>query len=344
MPLLRAIVSIVGLCVALAGGIFTACGSEIAPVLRTDWRAAYQRPPMISHPDENPWSLKKAQLGAVLFFDPILSSSHTMSCGTCHQPKLAWSDDLPKSVGDRKISMALRSPTLLNVAWLSRLGWDGKFPDIESVSFRAIAGDANMALSVKEALERLSANPAYVRRFQATFGPGGITQEKVEQALATYQRGIVSTPSPFDRWVAGDEAAVSASAKRGFAVFDGKGGCANCHQGWAFTDGSFHDIGTAHGSDVGRGAMFPSSVALRYAFKVPTLRDVDVRAPYMHDGSLATLEAVVGLYDRGGINRPSRSPNIRALGLTDAEKADLIDFLRTLTGDAEELAPALSPR
>lgn len=341
---MRTILPSLGIGLAASLTLFSAVGSELPPYLPQGWREQYRRPQAVPYPDDNPWSASKVQLGATLFFDPVLSGSHTMACASCHQPSLAWSDPLPKAIGDRRKAMPLRSPTLLNSAWLPRLGWDGKFPDLESVSFRAITGTTNMSLSIQETLDRLSANPAYVRRFQAAFGPGSITQEKVEQALATYQRGIVSGQAPFDRWVAGDEAAVSDAAKRGFALFDGKAGCSNCHAGWAFTDGSFHDIGTAAGNDIGRGALFPSSVALRYAFKVPTLRDAALRPPYMHNGALATLEAVIDLYDRGGIARPSRSPKMRPLGLTHGEKADLVSFLQTLTGDVEQVARPLPPR
>ncbi len=183
----------------------------------------------------------------------------------------------------------------------------------------------------------------YVRRFQAAFGSGQITQDRIEQALATYERSIVSSPAPFDSWVDGDAAAVSDAAKRGFALFDGKAGCSGCHSGWAFTNHSFQDIGSASGQDIGRGALFSSSVALRYAFKVPTLRDVALRAPFMHDGSIATLDAVVELYNRGGIDRPSRSPQIWPLGLNSAEKADLIAFLKTLTGNSRPVVAPLTP-
>jgi len=337
----RALLGVGFLVVSVSCGV--AYGEDILR-LRAGWRDDYRRPQTVPYPDGNPWSANKAQLGATLFFDPLLSGSHTTACVSCHQPSLAWGDGLPKSVGDRQQAMDLRSPTLLNVAWLPLLGWDGKFADVEAVSFRAIAGHSNMALPVQEALDRLSANPAYVRRFQAAFGPGDITQEKVEQALATYQRGIVSSPAPFDRWVEGDEAAVGEAAKRGFALFDGKAGCSGCHSGWAFSDHSFQDVGSATGEDTGRGNLFPSSVSLRYAFKVPTLRDVAVRAPYMHNGSLATLDAVIDLYDRGGIARPSRSAKLKPLGLTSADKVDLIAFLGTLTGDPQQVVRPLPPR
>jgi cytochrome c peroxidase len=147
-----------------------------------------------------------------------------------------------------------------------------------------------------------------------------------------------------DRWIEGDQAAIGASAKRGFELFNGKARCAGCHNGFALSDGSFHDIGTAQGSDIGRGRLFPGSIKLQHAFKTPTLRDVARRAPYMHDGSIPTLEAVIALYDRGGIDRPSRSPLIAPLGLTQEEKTDLIEFLNTLTSPPEAVPHPIFPR
>jgi cytochrome c peroxidase len=309
-----------------------------------DWRDVYRRPLSVPYPTDNPYSVEKAKLGKVLFFDPILSGGRNRACVSCHLPELAWGDGLAKAVGDRHLSMDLRSPTLLNVAWIPRLGWIGRFADIEAVTFSAISGITNMDLSAEEALKRISASPSYSRRFDNVFGPGPITQEKIEQALATFERGIVSSPAPFDLWISGDDTALSAAAKRGFALFDGKAGCSSCHEGWSFTDYSFHDIGTAVGDDIGRALLFPSSVALHYAFKVPTLRDVTLRAPYMHNGSLPTLAAVVELYDRGGIERPSRSLKIKPLGLTDLEKADIIEFLSALTSKGQLTDPPLQPR
>jgi len=199
-----------------------------------------------------------------------------------------------------------------------------------------------MNLPEKVLIERLSAIPAYVGAFDAVFGSGEITRHEVELALATFERSIVSTEAPFDRWINGKETAINQSAKRGFDLFNGKGNCAACHSGWAFTDASFHDIGSALNDDIGRGRLFPTSVKLQYAFKTPTLRDVARRAPYMHDGSVPTLEAVIDLYDRGGIDRPSRADEIHQLGLPKNEKADLIAFLRTLSGTPKPFSiPAL---
>jgi cytochrome c peroxidase len=226
--------------------------------------------------------------------------------------------------------MAVRAPTLLNVAWVPKLGWDGHFRDLESVAFGPIVSPKIMNLPEKNLVDRLSAVPGYVEAFNAAFGPGEIDRSKIERALATFERTIVSDDAPFDRWLDGDENAIDRAAKRGFDLFVGKANCVACHSGWSFTDSSFHDIGTAEGNDIGRGSLFPTSSQLRYAFKTPTLRDVGRRAPYMHDGSLKTLEGVVELYDRGGIERPSRSDQIAPLNLNANEKADLIAFLRTL--------------
>jgi cytochrome c peroxidase len=306
-------------------------------------RESYKRPAEIPFPEDNPHSAAKAELGRLLFFDPMLSGSQTRSCAHCHNPGLSWSDGLPKAIGE--VPLAVRSPTLIDIAWVPRLGWDGKFADLEAVTFGPITGKGNMNLPDAAVLiERLAAIPGYVRGFAASFGESGITRRNIELALATYQRSIVATESPFDRWLNGDEAAIGQAAMRGYNLFNGKGRCAECHSGPSFTDGSFHDIGTAQADDIGRGRFFPTSLKLQYAFKTPTLRDVARRAPYMHDGSVATLEAVIALYDRGGIERPSRSVKIGPLGLTDGEKSDLVAFLRTLDGAPQPVMVPVLPR
>ena len=298
-----------------------------------DIKADYRPPSAIPYPSDNPFTAAKAGLGRDLFFDPVLSRSSTISCSSCHLPALSWGDGRARAVGEGHTPLPLRAPTLINVAWLDRLGWDGKFPTLESVAYAPLLGAANMGMTEPEVISRLSARPDYVAKFDTAFGTPDITRPRIEAALATYQRSIVSTPGPFDRWIAGDDQAIGVSAKRGFGLFNGKAHCAACHTGWAFSDGSFHDIGTAHGDDIGRGRLFPTSVKLRYAFKTPTLRDVAQRAPYMHNGSIATLRDVVDLYDRGGVARPSRSEEIRPLALSEQDKQDLIAFLGTLTGD-----------
>jgi cytochrome c peroxidase len=314
------------------------------PPDRSQWQEAYRRPAEIPFPEENPYSESKAELGRQLFFDPILSGSGVRSCASCHNPGLSWGDGLPRAVGEGQASMALRAPTLIDIAWIPRLGWDGKFRDLESVAFGPITSRANMNSLESTLIARLSSISGYVDGFTAAFGEGRITRENIELALATFERTIVSEQAPFDRWIAGDEAAIDTAAKRGFEIFNGKGRCAECHSKFAFSDGSFHDIGTAQNDDVGRGRFFPKSAKLQYAFKTPTLRDVARRAPYMHDGSIATLEAVIDLYDRGGIDRSSRSELITPLRLTKDEKGDLIAFLNTLTSPPVPVRVPILPR
>jgi cytochrome c peroxidase len=308
-------------------------------------REAYKRPAEIPYPEDNPYSAAKLELGRMLFFDPILSGSQSRACSTCHNPGLSWGDGLPKAIGENQIVLSLRTPTLIDIAWIPRLGWDGKFPDLEGVTFGPITGKANMNMPEPAVLvSRLSAIPGYVRAFEASFGKSGITRRNIELAIATYERSLVAGEAPFDRWVKGDEAAIDPAAKRGFALFTGKAHCAECHSGPSFTDASFHDIGTAQDDDIGRGRFFPTSVKLRYAFKTPTLRDVARRGPYMHDGTVATLEQVVALYDKGGIARPSRAEAVQTLRLSESEKADLVAFLRTLSSAPAAVTVPFLPR
>lgn len=302
----------------------------------------YRRPAAIPYPKDDPYSRAKYELGRMLFFDPILSGSKVRSCSSCHNPGLSWADGQPRAIGEKQLP--LRTPTLLNVAWTPKLGWDGHFSDLEHVAIGPITTPDNMNLPEKTLLERLSANDGYVSAFDAAFSKGEITMRKVEQALATFERSIVSDEAPFDHWIRGDQTAIGAAAKRGFVLFNGKANCAACHSGWAFTDVSFHDIGVAKNDDIGRGRLFPTSVKLQYAFKTPTLRDVARRGPYMHDGSLPTLAAVIDLYNRGGIDRPSRDDEIHQLNLTQSEKSDLIAFLQTLSGKPKDVALPTLPR
>jgi cytochrome c peroxidase len=320
----------------------------LAPALEAHSQAVlkvdYQRPSEIPFPDEDPYSPQKAELGRTLFFDPILSGSGARSCASCHNPSLSWGDGLPRAIGENQKPLPQRSPTLLNIAWISVLGWDGKYPDLESVAFGPITAPGNMNRKETDLITALRAIPAYRAAFAESFPDGAISRAHIEQALATFERTIVSGDAPFDRWIAGDETAISEPAERGFGLFTGKAQCAECHSGWNFTGGAFYDIGQAATDDIGRGRLFSNSPKLQHAFKVPSLRDVSRRAPYMHDGSVATLAEVIDLYDRGGINRPSRSELIKPLHLTAQEKADLLAFLETLTASPTPVAVPALPR
>jgi len=193
-------------------------------------------------------------------------------------------------------------------------------------------------------VKRLQSIAGYKALFTAAFGDATVSKEKVGMAIADFERTIVSPAAPFDRWLAGDKAAIPASAKRGFALFNGKADCVKCHSGWRFTDDSFHDIG-ALGADVGRATLLPGLESMDHAFKTPTLRDVARRAPYMHDGSEGTLEQVIELYDKGGrVRRPGLATEVHPLKLTAQDKRDLIDFMLTLSSPAQPVVVPSLPR
>lgn len=311
---------------------------------RAKLMAEFRRPHDIPFPANDPYTKAKADLGKLLFFDPILSTSHRWSCASCHNPSLSWGDGLPRAIGAANKPLPTRTPTLLNIAWIPLLGWDGKFHSLEQMVFAPITAPANMGGNEKELLAALKAIPGYRIAFAKAFSNGAITRLHVEQAIATYERTIVSGTAPFDRWIDGDKNAIGAAAKRGFDLFTGKAQCSQCHRGWNFTEGDFYDIGEAKADDLGRGALFKNSLKLQHAFKVPTLRDVARRGPYMHDGSVKTLADVIELYNRGGIDRPSRSELIKPLHLTARDKSDLIAFLKTLTAPATPYPVPSLPR
>lgn len=295
-------------------------------------RRAFARPLPVADTDLESDAVWR--LGRKLFFDGVLSASGQLSCSSCHRPDSSFTDHLPRAIGEAHEPLAFRAPTLLNAALIDRYGWVGKFPDIEAVTFFAMTSPKNMNVSLEQLLQRLEARQDYVADFKEAFpSGGGIDKHKVGTAMARFVRSIHSDVSPFDRWLAGNRTAISPAAARGFALFAGKARCSGCHSGWTFTDGSFHDIGIGQGDDRGRGTLFKSSVKLQYAFKTPSLRNVAGRAPYMHNGSLPTLEAVVDHYNKGGIDRPSRAVGIAPLNLSDEEKKDLVSFLKTLSSD-----------
>lgn len=307
-------------------------------------KAAYKRPKAIPFPEDNPFTEAKAKLGQTLYFDPRLSRSNMQSCASCHNPSFAWGDGLPKGVGDHMKELGRRSPTILNAAWSEALMWDGRFDTLEEQALGPIEADVEMNMPLDDLIEKLGEIEGYRPLFAEAFdGDDQITAEKIAMAIATYERTVISGEAPFDRWIKGDRDAISASAERGFKLFNGKARCAACHSGWRFTDDSFHDIGLAD-DDLGRGAELPGIVKMRHAFKTPGLRNIDQRAPYMHDGSFETLEEVVEHYDGGGIQRPSLSEDMKPLGLTTEEKRDLVAFMESLTSDDDPVTFVQLPR
>ena len=313
------------------------CWAGSAPAQAPDLTAAkrdYRRPPPLAV--ANP---ALAALGRQLFFDPLISASGKTSCASCHAPELGWTVRDAHPTNDSVKPSGRKSQPLIGIghAGNAPVGWDGRNASLEAQAKNSIAtGSMSMRetptpVKVETIVERVSASPDYVAKFNAALPGKPIDIDAIAQAIAAFERTIEPGLSPFDRWVGGDEAAISPAAKRGFALFIGKAGCSACHSGWRFTDDKFHDIGTTT-TDLGRGREVKDA-HLDYAFKTPTLRSVALRAPYMENASLATLDDVVRFYEKGGIARESRSPLLMPIGLTDQERGDLVAFMETLTGD-----------
>jgi cytochrome c peroxidase len=318
--------------VLLAVGGLAAPDTEMrnAAPERAEVKKKYVRPAETPFPSENPFSRDKEVLGRTLFFDTRISGSHWIACSTCHNPAFAWGDGLPKAIGTGMKVLGRRSPTILNSAWTELLFWDGRAESLEQQALGPIAAPGEMNQTLGAMVATVSAIPEYRPLFAKAFPGEPIGTDTVAKAIATFERTIVSGQAPFDAWIAGREDAISEDAKEGFDLFNGKAQCSKCHTDWIFTDGGFHDIGL-EGSDPGR-AQHLHLAAMQNAFKTPTLRSVDRRAPYMHDGSEATLEQVVEFYDVGGkARRPSVAPEMKPLHLTANEKKQLVEFLKTLT-------------
>lgn len=304
-----------------------------------DLRVGFERPARIAFPETNPYSPQKAALGKMLFFDTRLSGAQNLSCATCHNPSFGWETPASRAVGAMNQALERHTPTIENLAESEYFFWDGRVGSLELQVVGPITHPLKMNSSMRQVVRRLEAISGYRRYFEIAFPEDGLTQDNIVAALATYLRTLRSGWSPFDDWVEGDEEAISTSAKRGFEVFTGVGRCSSCHQSWAFTDHGFHTIGLAS-DDSGRGLLDPE---MQYHFKTPGLRNIALRAPYMHDGSLTTLRDVIAHYRSGGVPQPDRQNDIAPLdGLTDRNVNDLLAFLETLTAyDPHVSAPSL---
>lgn len=307
-------------------------------------RSDYQRPEAIPAPVSNPLTEEKTTLGKTLFFDPRLSREKDMSCATCHSPDHRWSDGRIVPLGSEELKQPRRSPTVMNSAWLKALMWDGRANSLEAQAVLPITTQHEMNYNMQELVQRLGEIKGYQPLFEAAYGDVNITIQGIAMALATFQRTLVSNPSSFDRWVEGDEHAISTSAQRGFEVFNNKAQCIACHKTWRFTDDSFHDIGLTS-PDLGRGQHVPVEVTImQHAFKTPTLRDLPESGPFMHDGSMKSLEEVIKHYEEGGIKRASLSKEMKPFDLSEQQRMDLISFLKTLDGGPLPLAPPTLPK
>lgn len=326
---------------AVSGVTLTACGDDSdglgvghPPLVSGQAPAGFPAGPVsATGPAENPLTEAGAQLGKRLFFEKRLSRTADVACATCHDQRHAFSDARAVSLGVEGREGTRNAPTLVNLAWGQHFFWDGRVRTLEEQTGKPIENPVEMDLPINEAVARLAADHGYDGAFQAAYGTPP-SEASVRKALASFIRTLVSGQTSYDRFLAGDDAALDPAAKRGEDLFFGKAACFHCHPPGALTNDGFFNNGTyVDGGDVGRQAITGRSGDLG-KFKVPGLRNVAVSAPYMHDGSLATLEDVIEQYDHGGRDKASTDALIEPLALSDDEKKDVLSFLRALTDDA----------
>lgn len=297
--------------------------------------------PPIARPEDNPLTAAKVELGRQLFFDPVLSASNAMSCATCHHPDLGFSNGAATST-PRPGAPGRNVMALWNSAFNRQLTWDGHVESLEEQALDPLTLPHEMAATGADVEARLRAIPAYISLFEAAFGAeaDSISFVNVTRALAAFERTLIANHTPFDRYVAGETAALTPSQQRGMTLFfSERTNCSQCHLAPAFTQETFRVIGVPS-DDPGRAGV--SATGLFGAFKIPTLRNVALNAPYMHNGSLATLEDVAQFYADGAGRAQGFAnvdPLLRGFSLTAEEKGDLVAFLRALTD--ESALPAL---
>ncbi|RUL83429.1 cytochrome-c peroxidase [Tautonia sociabilis] len=295
-------------------------------------------------PDDNPYSPAKAELGRYLYFDTRLSSDNTISCASCHEPSKAFTDSSPVSTGIRSQKGGRSAPTVINRAFTTLQFWDGRAASLEDQAIGPLANPLEMTLETEESkaheavVARIRGIPGYRPLFEEAFGSEEISLDRVAKAIATFERTVYSGNSPYDRYKAGEDGAMTEAQLRGMDVFFNKAACDACHLGFNFSDESFVNIGIGYDpntgtfADEGRFAVTKNPKDLG-AFKTPTLREIEHTGPYMHDGSLTTLEQVVEHYNKGGIPNPTIDQRMKPLNLTEGEKADLVAFLQALSGE-----------
>lgn len=288
--------------------------------------------PMPEIPEDNQLSEERVALGKKLFFDPLLSRDSTISCGSCHFQENSFADPRQLSVGiDGRLGLR-NSPSLANIAYRENFFFDGGVPSLELQVAAPIEDHNEFDFNLVDLVARLKAHPTYPAEFKEAYGTEP-SAYSLSRAIASFERTILSGNSAYDQFKRGNNNALSDSEKRGMQLFfSDQTACGNCHSGFNFTNEEFINIGLYNdfSADPGRRRVTALEEDIG-KFKVPSLRNVAVTAPYMHDGSMATLEEVVDFFDSGGQAHPNKSPLVQPLGLSNQEKADLIAFLKSLT-------------
>lgn len=296
--------------------------------------------PTVRIPSHNLQFDEKVALGKLLFFDSRLSKDGSVSCASCHVPAAGFSDPRQFSLGVGGKQGGRNAPSALNAAYNHLQFWDGRAGSLEEQALGPIQNPIEMAETLDGVVKKLSKNKVYQFRFRAVFG-GDISPDNIAKAIAAFERTLISTNSPFDRFIGGDKSALSEAAQRGLELFQGKARCVLCHNGPNFTDNKFHNIGVPQTGplkeDVGRYAVTKRE-SDRGAFKTSSLRSIALTAPYMHTGGFKTLEEVMEFYNKGGEPVTGKDAFMTALNLTDQEKKDLVEFMNSLTGELKNMS------
>lgn len=310
-------------------------GALLPCALRAQADKAFALPKQAPSSPNNPTSPEKVKLGEKLFFDPILSGDDSLSCASCHDPDRAFADGKRVSTGAGGAQLTRNTPTLLNVGFFESFFWDGRSASLEDQALAPIEAENEMDQDLEQLVDELAEAPEYVALFKRAFG-GGPSAGRVAMALAAYERTLVAVDSPFDRYLAGEDDAISDFAKEGWEIFQ-RNGCDRCHSGPLFSDGRYYRLSAA-GSDVGREAV-TGNPEDRFRFRTPTLRNVAETAPYFHDGSAETLFDVVSFYYRrtslGGVS--GLKPDFAPLAAQSYSEIDaIVEFLETLTSESSD--------
>ncbi len=295
-------------------------------------------PPSPPVPLSNLQTPAKVALGKKLFFDPKLSVNGSISCAFCHMPKAGFADPRPVSIGVGGKRGGRNAPSALNAAYLDRQFWDGRAGSLEEQAIGPLTNPVEMENPTNQSVvDRLRKIPFYHRSFREVFG-GDVSIDRIGEAIAAYERTLLTPNTPYDRYLMGEKKALSPSAQKGFLLFKGKARCVLCHSGALLTDQSYHNLGVPQmgtlSTDVGRYAI-SHDPADKGKFRTSPLRNVALTSPYMHDGAFKTLKQVVDFYNKGGGKSPfkTKDPLLQPLHLTKQEKIELVDFLLALNGE-----------
>jgi cytochrome c peroxidase len=296
-------------------------------------------------PKNNKTTPQKVELGKLLYFDKRLSKSGQVSCGTCHDPKKGWSDGIAKAVGVHGKVGSRNSPTVLNTGFQKHQFWDGRERSLEAQALGPMQADVEMGMKLDIILKIVKSKKGYLQMFKDAYPNEKLTMQTVAKAIASFERTVISQESPFDLFIKGNNNAISADAAMGFSLFKNKAACINCHDGFNFTDGSFHNIGLGD-ADIGRQVLKMKRKAWYGAMKTPTLRDITKSAPYFHDGSVKTLEEAVAICGNGGrfSDAKGKSPDIINRNLSNKDIYQITEFLKSLSGpDLPIIVPTVFP-